>query len=114
MTSDTQAKLVVDLKQVVYRTVEGIVHGDPFDLDKKFLNTVKCHNLNASTFLINIDLNVTATCPMVEFSRDKLFSLHVSLCFWLFLLQNHSEERIQTVSTINMDSYEETTCVRIA
>ena len=34
LISDTQSKLVVDLKQVVHRTVEGIVHGDPSDLNQ--------------------------------------------------------------------------------
>ena len=113
-TDDPEKKLSVDLTQVRYKTIAGLATGKACELDRDYLNTVKCSNLNANTLLSNNDLNITATCLDVEFTRDELSVLHASPSFWKFLFQKSSERKIETVNTINTSSYDATSCVRIA
>ena len=114
-TDDDTKTLFVDLTKVEYSTVEGLVIGVASDLDKNYLNTVKCSNLSPHSLLANNDLNITATCLDVDFSRDNQpFKIYASDCFWSFLFQKGEEREIRTVNTFNVDCYEATTCVRLA
>lgn len=66
-TDDDTKTLFVDLTKVEYSTVEGLVIGVASDLDKNYLNTVKCSNLSPHSLLANNDFNITATCLDVDF-----------------------------------------------
>ncbi len=83
----TRAEVVVSvmLDRVEYKRVEH------FQWE---INTVKCEGLNADNFLKNNNLNITASCLLVDFTSNDLFSVHVSPCFWEFLFQKNSERII--------------------
>ena len=63
------------------------------------INTVKCINLSAASFLANNDLNITASCIHVNFAADDLFTIDASPCFWRFVFQKHTNGVIQTINT---------------
>ena len=71
-TTSSEKNLRVDMNAIEYKAVEG------FTLE---VNTVQCRNLSAKNFLKNNDINVTASCLHVDFSKDELFELHVALQF---------------------------------
>ena len=105
-TDDTTKTLAVNKSKIRKFAIDGI----PMEV-----NTVECCNLSASTFLANNDVNITASCIKVDFSSDELTtSTHVSPCFWSFPFQRHKGQKIQPANTIDIDSYDATTCVRIA
>lgn len=76
---------------------------DKFEVDglPKELNTVKCANLSPHTFLANNDLNIAASGIHVDFTKEKLFYLHISPCFWTFLFQKDPDRRIKKLSTLS-------------
>ncbi len=101
-TTDPNAEFDVDMRAIKYHKVDGL------DLE---INTVKCHSLSPDSFLANNDLNVTASCIHVNFAADKLFSVHASPQFWMFLFQPCGDRTIQTVNTVNIDNYGATTAI---
>ena len=53
-TTGTTEKLVVDLGNIRYETVDELaVEGRECCLDENFLNTVRCSNLSVQAFLAN-------------------------------------------------------------
>ena len=79
------------------------------------VNTIECRNLIPETFLENNDINITATCILVDFSSGEMkASLYASLCFWKFIFQYHANREIQPVNNINTDEYEANTCIGIS
>ena len=79
------------------------------------VNTIECQNLSPETFVANNDINITASCILVDFSSGEMkASLYASPFFLTFLFQDHVDRKIQPVNTINTDEYETNTCIRIA
>ena len=105
-TDDTTKRLVVNKSKIKKFSIDGVTQE---------VNTVECGNLSPATFLQNNDINITASCILVDFSSNEcVLSIHASPSFWTFLFQDHAERKIQTVNTINTQAYEATTCIRIA
>jgi len=84
------------------------------------INTVKCSNISAESFLSNNDLNATASCIHItaltyDSAGDKRvkFALHVRPQLWHLLLCPNSEKRIEVVNQNVLDN-PATTCVRAA
>ena len=106
-TTDCSKPFVVDLK-----SSKDYVKSDELDVD---INTVKAHNISPSSFLANNDINITASCLLVNFANveGSLFSIHASPCFWR-LVFDISHRIIQPVNVINAGDYKLTTLIRIA
>ena len=104
-TSVAGTSMSVHLDQIDYTKIDGL---------EWEVNTVRCDRLSAENFLANNDINVTASCFHVDFTKDELFSIHASPCFWEFVFQKNTDRRITTVYSLDADKYEATTCVRIA
>ncbi len=76
------------------------------------INKIKCEVLNKNSSLTNNDLNVTVSCFQVNIDRDDLFKVHVSPCFWKFLLKN--EQRvIMTCNQGDLEAYGAMKCIRM-
>ena len=87
---------------------KGSVEGVPFEV-----NTIKCHNSSPETFLVNNDMNLTASCILVDFATGETkASIFTSPFFWTFLFQDQLDRNIQPVNTIV--KYEANTCTGIA
>ena len=86
------------------------------DFDDLFmeLNTVKCRSLSPAGFLLNNDINVTATCFEVDLSQEKWLQIHASPRFWMFLFSSDSDRTIEVVDQYDYSKYSATTSVRIA
>ena len=97
--------LTVDMNAIEYKAVEGLT------LE---VNTVRCRNLSAKNFLQNNDINVTASCLHVDFSKDELFELHVAPQFWKFLFDQNVNRKVSPISRLGVQNATATTCVRIA
>eukprot|EP00986_Skeletonema_menzelii_P014343 scaffold9453_cov75-Skeletonema_menzelii.AAC.1 len=104
-TEDFDSKLIVDLNCIRYTKVDSIT------LE---VNTIKCSNLSPQAMLANNDINVTACCFHVDFSKDELVSIHASPCFWEFLFQNKTKRTIRVVKPYDTLEYGATTLVRLA
>lgn len=78
------------------------------------INTVKCSNLSAESFLSNNDLNITASCLRVKFEDGALqSSLHVRPHLWKLLFSSFGDKRIEVINPASLDN-PATTCVRAA
>ena len=96
-------------------------HVDLHGIEKAFnrsllkeLNTVKCFSWSCSGFLANNDINITASCFEIDFSKDECFTIHASPCFWEFVFGDAKNRTIQVVDTFEWDKYNATTCIRLA
>lgn len=80
------------------------------------VNTIKCSNLSPETFLANNDINVTACCFDVDFSRadENLVAIHALPCFWQFIFEQNSNRQLRVVKLYDTSEYEATTLVRMA
>ena len=97
--------LTVDMNAIEYKAFEGLT------LE---VNTVRCRNLSAKNFLQNNDINVTASCLHVDFSKDELFELHIAPQFWKFLFDQNVNRKVSPISRLGVQNATATTCVRIA
>ena len=105
-TRDPMKCLEVNMSKIKKFAVEEV---------SRKVNTVECDNLNPSTFLANNDVNIMASCFLVEFSSGEcVVKIRASSCFWTFMFQDHYDRKIQPVYTINIEGYEGTTCIRIS
>lgn len=50
------------------------------------VNTICCHNLCAKIYLMNNDINISASYLHVDFSQDNLFEFHAYPFLWNFCL----------------------------
>ena len=55
--------------------------------------------------LANNDINVTACCFDVDFSKDELVSIHAATCFWEFLFQNKTKRMIRVANPYDTSDY---------
>jgi hypothetical protein len=78
------------------------------------LNTVKCLSLSPSGFLENNDINVTAFCFEVDFSKDQCLTLHASPCFWEFVFEKPENRMIKVADSFDLTKYTATTSIRLA
>ena len=107
-TEDDTKRMIVHKSNIKKYPIDGI---------SVEVNTVKCTELSPDTFLANNDVNITASCILVEYTSPEeqpVLTMRASPCFWTFLMQKLSDKIIQPVNTINIASYSATTCVRIA
>ena len=63
--------------------------------------------------LQNNDINVTASCLHVAFSKDELFELHIASQFRKFLFDQNLNRKVSPISRIEIQNETATTCVRI-
>ena len=101
---DVNSKLIVDLNCIRYTKVDSI------SLE---VNTIKCSNLSPRAMLTNNDINVTACCFDVDFSKEELISIHAAPCFGEFLFQSKTNRVIRVAKPYDTSDYE-ATLVRIA
>ena len=94
-TNHESAPFVVDFHEIKKYKVEGL---------SEELNMVKCHSLSAMGFLANNDINLTATCFEVDFSKDN----------WQFLFSRAGDRSIQVMDSYYYSHYSATTCVCMA
>ena len=79
------------------------------------VNTIECQKLSPETFLAKNDINITASCILVDFlSGEMKASLFALPCFWTFLFQDNADRKIQPVNIINTEEYKANTCINIA
>ena len=67
-----------------------------------------------SGFLANNNINVTALCFEVDFTKDDLFFIKASPQFWQFVLSENKHRTIKVVDSFDYRKYGATTCVRLA
>jgi hypothetical protein len=97
--------LNVDLHAIKKINVVGL----PYEL-----NMVKCFSIRSAGFLENNDNNITGSCFEIEFSRDKVLTLHASPCFWQFVFEKPENRVIKVANTFAYSIYKVTTAIRLA
>ena len=80
----------------------------------KELNTVKCRSLSAAGFLLNNDMNLTATCFDVDLIWEKWLQIHASPHFWKFLFISDSDRTIEVVDSYDVTKNLATNSIRMA
>ena len=95
-------KLRVDMNAIEYK--KAVAEGLGLEV-----NTVRCCNLSAKNFLKNNDINVTASCLHVDFSKDELFELHVAPQFWIFLFDPNVNRKVSPISRLGIQNATATT-----
>ena len=96
-TGDKTKHLFVDKCSIKKFSIKGVAAE---------VNTIECRNLSPVAFLENNDINITASCILVEFSSGEMkASIYASPFFWTFLFQDHAGRKILPVNTINTDEY---------
>lgn len=104
---EADCKLIVDLHCIDYQNIDSV------DWE---VNTIKCSNLSTDTLLANNDINVTACCFDVDFSREGniLVSIHALPCFWQFIFERSENRKLRVVKPYDTAEYQATTLVRMA
>ena len=78
------------------------------------VNTILCSNLRAKHFVNNNDVNLSASCLCVDFSKKDLFTIHVVPQFWKFVFEKKENSKSTPISKLEVQSTSTTTYLRIA